>query len=297
MVEPLGLHNFLSETKKHMQKVSSPKALGALLSVAVLAVFAHLFAFQSTQTVTTTLSEYAYAAGFPFANAQSNSVSSANNYLADVTDEGRFTWSLNQMPLRVYIEDGSGTPGYRDTYQDYIRRAFNEWQSITNGTVSWTEVNSPNNADIVCSWTAQVRPKGGGVEAGETATTIQRSPFFPNGRIIKAHVMVLTSLFGHSFSNPDLYKTCLHEIGHALGLQGHSSTTSDIMYPVLNADQTPYLKDRDRNTMMALYDQSSERESIATRQIRPRSPRLVYGPRMIPMNTPWMRGFAFGSFR
>ncbi len=280
-----------------MQKVSLPKALGALLTVAATATFAHT---ASLETTTTTLPDYAYTVGFnptfPYGNRQSNSVSNANNYLADVTHQGNFTWSLRQMPLRVYIEDGTGTPGYRDSYQDYVRRAFNEWQVISNSELTWREVNSPAQADIVCSWTAEARPKGGSVEAGETRTTIQRSPFFPNGHIVSAQVVVLTDLFGRSFSNENIYKTCLHEVGHALGLQGHSSTTSDIMYPVLNASQTPYLKDRDRNTILALYAGNDDRSSIATQQFEQR-PAMTRGFRSIPINGGWARGFVFGSFR
>ena len=274
-----------------MQKVSLPKALGALLSVAAIATLAHSF---SPQTKTTTLQDYAYSSGFPYANAQLNGVSSANNYLADITQQGSFTWPLNQMPLRVYIEDGAGTPGYRDTYQEYVRRAFNEWQVISNSKLTWTEVSSPSDANIVCSWTADARPKGNGVEAGETRTTIQRSPFFPDGQIVSAHVMVLTNLFGRSFSNADIYKTCLHEVGHALGLQGHSGTTSDIMYPVLNASQTPYLKARDQNTILSLYAQNIERSSIASRRYS-QPPRTFYR-RLVPVNG-WARGLVFGNFR
>ncbi|HEY9732528.1 MAG TPA: matrixin family metalloprotease [Drouetiella sp.] len=277
-----------------MQKISLPKALGAFLYLALCAVFAQFFALQN---ITTTLPDYAYAAGFPQPETQSSSALNASNYLADVTQQGNFTWPLNQMPLRVYIEDGTGTPGYIDGYQDYIRRAFNEWQSITNSALTWVEVNSPVEANIICSWTAEARPKGGGVEAGETQTTIQRSPFFPDGRIVRAHVVVLTCLFGRPFSNADIYKTCLHEIGHALGLQGHSSTASDIMFPVLNANQTPFLKERDRNTIMALYERINDRSTIA---MRPTPRRQPYGgggyPPMTPVNRGWSRGFIFGNF-
>lgn len=279
-----------------------PKALGALLFVAFLAAFSFSF---DAQTKTTAFADL-YSTGFPGSRTQPDAaLTNQLNYLTDVTRQGNFTWPLNQMPLRVYIEDGTGTPGYQEMYQDYIRRAFNEWQMTSNGTLTWLEVNSPQQANIICSWTGEARPKGNGVEAGETQTTIQRSPFFPNGRIIAAHVVVLTCLFGRPFSNADLYKTCLHEIGHALGLQGHSSTASDIMYPVLNANQTPYLKDRDRNTIMALYSQTADRSSIAIRDRSARQPRLVYGyPRSMPgyngwgmHNIGWARGFVFGNFR
>lgn len=293
MAEPLTWHTIFRK-QLHMQKVSLPKALGAFLSVAAVAIFAKTSVLQ---TETTRLNDYAYASGYPYGNVQTNSASRANNYLADVTRQGSFTWPLSQTPLRVYIEDGTGTPGYREAYQDYVRRAFNEWQTISNAKLSWMEVNSPDDANIVCSWTADARPKGNGIEAGETRTTIQRNAFFPNGRIVSAHVMILTDLFGRSFSNADIYKTCLHEIGHALGLQGHSSTASDIMYPVLNSSQTTYLKERDRDTILALYGNDG-RSSIALQPRFDQRPRPFFGyPRLVPLNGGAPRGFIFGNLR
>lgn len=244
-----------------MQRLYSPQAPGALLFVVFLTLFLNHFA---CQTVQTTFPEYISPSGI-LAGSTFDKGASAGSYLSAVTKEGTFTWSLDQMPLRVYIEDGTGTPGYRSDYANYIRRAFNEWRTNSNSTITWREVNSPELANIICSWTAEARAKGNGVEAGETQTTIQRSAFLATGRIVRAHVLVLTYIFGHSLPDADVYKTCLHEIGHALGLQGHSSTTSDIMYPILNGNQTPYLRERDQNTIMALYAQSHENSSTAKR--------------------------------
>ncbi|HEY9684027.1 MAG TPA: matrixin family metalloprotease [Oculatellaceae cyanobacterium] len=243
-----------------MQNVSWRISLGALFLVLVVLCGAH-----GLLTHTSRLSDYAFSSA-PRMLPQNTPILAGNNYLADVTEEGRITWSLAQMPLRVYIEDGSGTAGYQPSYPDFIRRAFDEWQRVSNSKVSWVEVNNLQAANIVCSWTSEARTKGSGVEAGATETTIRRNPFFGGGQIISAHVVVLTCLFGRSFSASDIYKTCLHEIGHALGMQGHSSTVGDIMYPVLNPHQTPYLKDRDRNTITALYSVSEDSHSVAARE-------------------------------
>jgi hypothetical protein len=69
------------------------------------------------------------------------------------------------------------------------------------------------------------------------------------------------------------------------------------MYPVLNANQTPYLKTRDRNTIMALYARSTEQATIAMRPYPPRHPRAFYGgyAHMLPIDNGRARGFSFNN--
>jgi predicted Zn-dependent protease len=47
---------------------------------------------------------------------------------------------------------------------------------------------------------------------------------------------------------------CLHEIGHALGLGGHTTNPDDIMFYTSSlADVAKHLSDRDRATLVRLY--------------------------------------------
>jgi len=239
-----------------MQKKFLPIAIGTMLSV--------LFSASSAQARFLNSNELQATRGTPIAYAAPQmGVADGQNYLADVTQLGQIRWNLDKMPLKVFIENGSGTPGYRDYYPDYIRKAFNEWQDTSNGKISWQEVSSPNQADVVAAWTANAKPNGPGVEAGETKCTIGVNRITKEQSIIHANISVLTTLMGRSFSDTDTYKTCLHEVGHAIGMEGHSSTPSDIMYPVLNNSQTPYLKPRDINTMAALYTDSGNSSYLA----------------------------------
>ena len=50
---------------------------------------------------------------------------------------------------------------------------------------------------------------------------------------------------------------CLHEVGHALGLQGHSPYKEDIMYPQLTVQDG--ISPRDLNTLKALYAKDSQK--------------------------------------
>ena len=49
-----------------------------------------------------------------------------------------------------------------------------------------------------------------------------------------------------------LYSTALHEIGHALGISGHSVNKEDIMYPVTRQDEAQISKN-DINTLKLIY--------------------------------------------
>lgn len=54
---------------------------------------------------------------------------------------------------------------------------------------------------------------------------------------------------------------CLHEVGHALGLQGHSPFPDDIMYPQLGAQDG--ISARDVNTLLTLYSDSARDRALS----------------------------------
>lgn len=186
------------------------------------------------------------------------------DYLDAVGAQGIYRWSAQRMPLKVYIQDGSGIPGYRPSFRSFLVKSFDEWARISNGRVSWRQVSSPHQADVVCVFTANARSAGHqGFEAGVTQTIIQENRRTGEASIQKAHMTILTQWQGRTFSDDDVYKTCLHEVGHAIGLQGHSNVPSDIMYYAVNPRQTPYLTQRDANTIAKLYSTYGQEPPIA----------------------------------
>ena len=55
-------------------------------------------------------------------------------------------------------------------------------------------------------------------------------------------------------SQVKVYNTCLHEIGHVLGILGHSSDKKDIMYAISKSDtKKRTLSKKDINTLKLLY--------------------------------------------
>jgi predicted Zn-dependent protease len=193
-----------------------------------------------------------YASGGFAQRAQSG------DYLADIGAEGYHRWPSYKFPLKVYIEQGSHVPGYRPVFRQFMVDSFNEWSRVSGGTINWQQVNSPRGADIIAGWTNDVTARGGGVEAGRTTTITKVDPRTGNGIIQSARISILTQLGRRPFSDNDSHKTILHEVGHALGLQGHSRTPSDIMYASVNPAQVPYLKERDVNTLSRLYQGATD---------------------------------------
>lgn len=187
-----------------------------------------------------------------------------DNYLAAISQDGSFRWSADRMPIDVYIADGGAVPGYRAEYRKMIADAFNEWCNNSKGLLKWRQVNDPRQADVVCTWTNNPTIKPGSVEAGQTRTLVQTNRDTGEGKIVTAQISILTELMGRQFSNENMYKTCLHEVGHALGLQGHSDVPSDIMYPTVNQTQIAKLKSRDLNTLTRLYEDTRYTASNST---------------------------------
>jgi len=116
------------------------------------------------------------------------------------------------------------------------------------GVPSFVFVDSPGEADIPIVWEA--KPSGDWYIAHcvYDVNLIQR-------RFGVARILVTTRYGGRdSVPLQQLYETVLHEMGHALGLAGHSPNEADIMYYRGTwASKTDGLSEGDRATLRALY--------------------------------------------
>jgi predicted Zn-dependent protease len=252
---PPPLHQIATQVpKKESEHVARP----GRKSEKILAVFSERRQAYSTPQ--------GYPGGFaPPGMAPTNGPSTANepDYLDAVNTEGNFRWSPDKLPIDVYIADGYAVSGYQPGYRQMMVDAFNAWCDSSSGTMSWREVQNPNKSDVMVSWTSSPNIRPGAVEAGQTKTLVQQNKLTGDGKIMNAQISILTELMGRPFNEDAMRKTCLHEVGHALGLQGHSDVPTDIMYPTVNEHQVARLKARDVNTLARLYS-TGARNTVAS---------------------------------
>ena len=171
----------------------------------------------------------------------------SNNYLKDAINGGKVAhWNLEKMPLKVFIANGTKAGNWNVGTKQLVYKAMKTWSTVTNNKLKFVEIASQEDADIVVKWEHQLTHNRLGV-----------SPFKALGNsILCSDVTVATHSpsTGEALDTKDLYETILHELGHALGIQGHSPNPEDVMYWSTSPYQTGELTQTDINTMNALYN-------------------------------------------
>ena len=154
------------------------------------------------------------------------------NYVSDVNLK---RWE--SVPIRVFFQTNTTVSGVN--IENEARQGFDEWESEL-GQNLWTEVTSAGSANLV------VKVQSSAPQSTLAETTIY---FFQGQNIItRAEMTIYTwpslSLTGYA-------GTSSHELGHALGINGHSSSNADIMY--FSGNSTDLLTLRDLNTLRTAY--------------------------------------------
>jgi len=179
-----------------------------------------------------------------------------DDYLAAVAGSNLLKWNI-EKPISVYVKDGSDVEGYRPEFEESLRQAFDEWNKASDGKIKFVFIQNPGTAQMSVNWTNDLHAPALTAEAGTARTS------FGSTGIENAEISLLTvdPLKDGPLGKNQVFNTCLHEIGHALGLQGHSPHPEDIMNGQLSVQQG--LSARDIRTINALYcDKTAEVRKI-----------------------------------
>jgi len=166
-----------------------------------------------------------------------------------VSDTYLLHWPERKMPLAVYLPSPpEGLFPDPERTRAEVRRAVLDWTDVAApGVPSFRFVESHGEADIPIVWSAE--PDGDWYIAHCAYRVDIRAKRFGVERIL------VTGRWGDDrVALPsEIYEVVLHEMGHALGLLGHSDDPRDIMYPHISDLPDKGLSARDRNTLRALY--------------------------------------------
>lgn len=157
------------------------------------------------------------------------SYSIGQNYIEQVPFDDRILrWDRSKFPLKVYIQNNSASaPLY---YQDEIKKAFLRWQASSGNLVSFTFTNNEKDSNIFVSINSSADMKKCTEE--ECKYTVAFTTPKINGEILKRMDIAFydANNLGQPFSPREIYNTALHEIGHSLGIMGHSYDKNNLMY-------------------------------------------------------------------
>jgi predicted Zn-dependent protease len=182
----------------------------------------------------------------------------SGDYLANAMGQGLSRrWAPARMPIKVLLTPGGDLmKGYRPEYEGILKGAFREWEKAAPGKVKFIFLPPERrlDADIVCRWTDDVKMLRSTAETGEANMRIEF------GTVQSAEILLLLSDRSAFPLTANLIRLlCLHEIGHALGVIGHSANPEDIMFCMMPlADKEQHLSRRDARTLRLLYEKEPD---------------------------------------
>ena len=234
------------------------------VTILAIAIFSLVLAVQNPSTSQLLLSSdlpspRVHALPSSLANWQDRT--NSGNYFESVepTPLGYLVWS--KFPIKVYIEQPINAS---NTAAD---RRFEQWvTSVKQAIAEWNiylplEQTADREADIVILRSQPERevkldPDTGLYDIPRAVAAETNYKFYltdsPTVIALRMTVQVSPNFIGTS-----LLATVRHELGHALGIWGHSSQQSDALYFSQVSDPPP-ISPRDINTLKKIYQQPTK---------------------------------------
>ena len=181
-----------------------------------------------------------------------------DNYIHHATSGSDIIrWDIKSFPLNVYIEKSEDIPQY---YIQSIKNALAQWSSKTN-FVKFKITQNEDEAKIIIKFQQNKENNCAGTNCKFVAAHTE--PDVSKNSILDKMILTFskTNPLGKTYTQNEIYNTAVHELGHTLGILGHSDNPNDVMFAEQNTNapldyfksENNILSKRDLNTLVLLY--------------------------------------------
>ena len=167
-------------------------------------------------------------------------------------------WDSSHQTIAVYISP------QQPQYATEVKQAFIAWQQALGNMFAFRFVSDPQQSDCAISWVTTLARSAEHPNdvytAGLTESTHNGTFIFRNDIVFRTHDPAQQPI-----SPASMYNTAVHEIGHMLGIKGHSDRPDDVMAAVSQPGNMRHaITHRDVNTLRVLYLPQTQAPRILT---------------------------------